>query len=192
MLRVASTTRSLTDCSLATYAVDTSGVPGMNAGLLAVAMAHEVAAGLMTDEGNAMTSGILEDLKRQRDTLVSMRDLFDRLDRARATSTSTISSLEKKIAAAERKLASQGVREEEVERLRGQVGDWKRGMEEEKRRGDWGVEVVRQEMETLGGAVEWVGRLWGEWSGERVKFCELEGEGWRGLRREVEGVMGGA
>jgi hypothetical protein len=58
---------------------------------------------LMEDEARAWEEGVLEDLKRQRDALVSLRDLFDRREKL---DKDNIPQLERRIAANEAKLAA--------------------------------------------------------------------------------------
>jgi sorting nexin-8 len=57
--------------------------------------------GLLEDEARAWDEGVLEDLKRQRDALVSMREMFDRRDRY---DKDNIPYLERRIQANETKL----------------------------------------------------------------------------------------
>jgi sorting nexin-8 len=80
-LRIALSLQSLTDASQDTYAIDTNEVPLLNEGLHATAKHLSNSQSLLEDEAKAWDQGVLEDLKRQRDALVSMRDLFDRRDR---------------------------------------------------------------------------------------------------------------
>jgi sorting nexin-8 len=58
---------------------------------------------LLEDESRAWDEGVLEDLKKQRDSLVSVRDMFDRRDRY---DKDNISQLEKRIENNERKLVT--------------------------------------------------------------------------------------
>jgi sorting nexin-8 len=80
-LRLSLSLQSLTDASQETYASDTNDVPLLNEGLHATAKHLSNSQSLLEDEARAWDQGVLEDLKRQRDTLVSMRDMFDRRDR---------------------------------------------------------------------------------------------------------------
>src|SRR5690554_4523413 len=80
--RFSTALRSLTDASEATYAIDTSDVPALNNGLLAVSAAMNTSRTLLTDESSAYEAGALEDLKTLRDELVTMRELFERVERA--------------------------------------------------------------------------------------------------------------
>lgn len=80
-LRLSLSLRSLIDSSADTYATDTNDVPLLNEGLNATAKHLSNSQTLLEDEARAWDQGVLEDLKRQRDALVSMRDMFDRRDR---------------------------------------------------------------------------------------------------------------
>jgi sorting nexin-8 len=97
--------QSLTEVSSQTYAADTNDVPLLNEGMLATAKHLSQSQALLEDEAKAWDEGVLEDLKRQRDCLVSVRDMFDRRDRY---DKDNIPQLEKRIENNERKL--EGVR----------------------------------------------------------------------------------
>lgn len=91
----------LTDVSEATYAIDTGDIAGLNEGLRCVGRFLGNAQGMMVDESKGWEEGVLEDLKRQRDGLVAMREMFDRRERM---SGDAVASLEKRILAAEKKI----------------------------------------------------------------------------------------
>jgi len=91
----------LTDVSEATYAVDTGDVEGLNEGLRCVGKFLGNAMGLMVDEAKGWEEGVLEDMKRQRDGIVAMREMFERRERM---SGDAVASMEKRIAAAEKKI----------------------------------------------------------------------------------------
>lgn len=79
--RIALSLMSLTEVTADTYATDADEVPLLNDGLTAMSKHLRSSQTLMEDEARAWEEGVLEDLKRQRDALVSLRDLFDRRDR---------------------------------------------------------------------------------------------------------------
>jgi sorting nexin-8 len=79
--RLSMSLQSLTDATKDTYATDTNDVPLLNEGLMATAKHLSNSQSLLEDEARAWDEGVLEDLKRQRDALVSMREMFDRRDR---------------------------------------------------------------------------------------------------------------
>lgn len=93
--------QSLTEASKDTYSVDANDVPLLNEGLNSTAKHLQSSQSLLEDEARAWDEGVLEDLKRQRDCLVSMRDLFDRRDRL---DRDNIPQLERRIKNNENKL----------------------------------------------------------------------------------------
>lgn len=116
--RLSTSLMSLTDASHATYAIDTNDVPLLNEGLLTTAKHVTDSQSLLQDEARAWDEGVLEDLKKQRDALVSMREMFDRRERY---DKDNIPQLEKRIKNNEDKLASlrskpDGVKPGDVER----------------------------------------------------------------------------
>lgn len=103
--RLSLSLQSLTEASMDTYAIDTNEVPLLNNGLTATAKHLSTNQSLLEDEARAWDLGVLEDFKRQRDALVSMRDMFDRRDKY---AKDNIPQLERRIANNEAKL--QGIR----------------------------------------------------------------------------------
>ena len=101
--RIALSLASLTETSADTYATDTNDVPLLNDGLVATSKHLSTTQSLMEDESKAWDAGVLEDLKRQRDALVSVRDMFDRRERL---DKDNIPYLERRIQNNETKLAS--------------------------------------------------------------------------------------
>ena len=116
--RVALSLASLTEASADTYATDASEVPLLNDGLAALSRRLRTGQALLEDESRAWEVGVLEDLKRQRDGLVSVRDMFDRRERL---DRDNIAQLERRIEANEGRLAGlrgrEGVRPGEVEKV---------------------------------------------------------------------------
>jgi sorting nexin-8 len=104
---------SLTETSQETYAIDTNDVPLLNEGMAATARHLDQSKQLLEDEARAWEAGVLEDFKRQRDTLVSVRDMFDRRDKY---ARDNIPQLEKRIASNETKL--QNIRNKSPEQIK--------------------------------------------------------------------------
>lgn len=100
--RMAVSLASMTEVSADTYATDTNDVPLLNDGLVAMSKRLKTAQGLLEDESKAWETGVLEDLKRQRDALVSVREMFDRRERL---DKDNIPTLERRIQNNETKLA---------------------------------------------------------------------------------------
>jgi sorting nexin-8 len=78
-----------------------SDCPNIDNGLRSVARGLDLVSGVLGDESRAWDEGILEDLKRQRDVLVGMKEAFERKDRLAGDN---IPSLEKRIVNAETKI----------------------------------------------------------------------------------------
>lgn len=100
--RIALHLSSLTEASVDTYATDANEVPLLNDGLTAMGKHLRTCQALLEDESRGWDEGVLEDLKRQRDALVSVRELFERRERL---DRDNIPFLERRIAASETKLA---------------------------------------------------------------------------------------
>lgn len=100
--RLALSLASLIETSADTYATDTNEVPLLNDGLSATSKHLQNTRALLEDESKAWDAGVLEDLKRQRDALVSLRDMFDRRERL---DKDNIPQLERRIQSNETKLA---------------------------------------------------------------------------------------
>jgi sorting nexin-8 len=111
--RFSSALSGLTESSQETYAVDTNDVPLLNEGMNATARHLDSSRQLLEDEARGWEEGVLEDLKRQRDTLVSVRDMFDRRDKY---ARDNIPQLEKRIANNETKL--QNIRQKTPEQIK--------------------------------------------------------------------------
>lgn len=90
------------EASQDSYAIETNDVPLLNEGMHSTAKHLSSGQALLEDEAKAWDEGVLEDLKRQRDCLVSMRDLFDRRDRF---ARDNIPQLERRIMNNESKLS---------------------------------------------------------------------------------------
>lgn len=101
--RIALSLQSLTETSADTYATDTNDVPLLNDGLTSMGKHLRTCQSLMEDESKAWDAGVLEDLKRQRDALVSVRELFERRERL---DKDNIPYLERRIQTNESKLAN--------------------------------------------------------------------------------------
>jgi sorting nexin-8 len=93
---------TLTQASKDTYGLDTNDVPLLNEGLSATARHLNTSRSLLEDEAKAWDEGVLEDLKKQRDCLVSVRDMFERRDKY---DRDNIPQLERRIASNENKLS---------------------------------------------------------------------------------------
>jgi len=208
-MRFSGALRSLTDASEATYAVDTSEIPLLNDGLTAVAKHLSQSQSLIEDETKAWDQGVLEDLKRQRDCLVSMRELFERKDRY---AVDNIPQLERRIKQNQAKLETLRHRIEprkpgEEEKVEESISRDKKSIVDQHARGVLIKECIRDELIYFQNSQYHVARyapspLWitgsvadsdcarlhQDWSQERVKYAELHADNWRSLSNEVEGM----
>lgn len=100
-LRVARALQGLTESIPDTYTGVSNEIQLLNSGIMATATHLMTSQTLLGDESQAWNDGMLEDLKRQRDRLISMREMFDRRDRL---TSNTIPQLEQQIEANEKKL----------------------------------------------------------------------------------------
>ncbi|KAH6839590.1 hypothetical protein B0I37DRAFT_237541 [Chaetomium sp. MPI-CAGE-AT-0009] len=189
--RVALSLVSLTEASADTYATDTNDVPLLNDGLQAMSRHLRSAQSLIEDEARAWEGGVLEDLKRQRDALVSLRDLFDRRERL---DKDNIPSLEKRIAANEAKLSSLRAKPEgmvkpgEVEKVVEAIIKDKESIVNQHNRSVFVQECLRDELSYFQHTQYNVSRWNQDWAQERVKYSELLADNWRRLLDGLEGM----
>ena len=199
---------SLTETTQDTYAVDTNDVPLLNAGLNSTAKHLDQSRQLLDDEARGWEEGVLEDLKRQRDSLVSMRDLFDRRDKY---ARDNIPHLERRIVNNEQKLQvirskpAELVKPNEAEKVEDAIfkvielisrmlqmftdnQQDKESIVQQHARGVFIKECVRDELLFFQQSQYHISRLHQDWSQERVKYAELQADNWRALSDEVEGM----
>jgi sorting nexin-8 len=224
--RLSLSLQSLTDVSQDTYATDTNDVPLLNGGLQSMAKHLSNSQSLLEDEARAWDLGVLEDLKRyffsllmiiiavanipgirQRDSLVSMRDMFDRRDRY---DKDNIPYLEKRIQSNENKLVAIRAKPEglikpgEIEKvteaiikvscdpttprdLLTYVKD-KQSIVAQHARGVFVKECIRDELMNFQSTQYHVSRLSQDWAQERVKYSELQADNWKQLQEEAEAM----
>ncbi|KAF8417308.1 hypothetical protein EV426DRAFT_569148 [Tirmania nivea] len=215
--RFAQALDGLTDVSEATYAVDTGDVESLNEGLRCVGRYLGNAMGLLMDEAKGWEEGVLEDMKRQRDGIVAMREMFERRERM---SGDAVNSLEKRIAAAEKKIevirarpdpangsntptaqstpsrlgaltgagATANTKYADIEKLEEQIVKDKEAIVECLARRILQKEGLRDELVYFHSSQFHVARMHQDWGAERVKYAELMAENWRGLQGGLEGM----
>ncbi|KAL4949884.1 hypothetical protein BDW69DRAFT_197715 [Aspergillus filifer] len=190
-LRFSLALQSLTEMTKDTYAVDTNDVPLLNEGIKATARHLSASQSLLEDEARAWEDGMLEDLKRQRDNLVSVREMFERRDRY---ARNNIPQLEKRIETNERKLQDlrarpQGtVKPGEIEKVEESIFKDKESIVQQHARGVFIKECIRDELVYFQQTQYHISRLHQDWSQERVKYSELQADNWRSLGDQVEGM----
>ncbi|KAF2762571.1 sorting nexin mvp1 [Pseudovirgaria hyperparasitica] len=190
-LRISNALTLLTEASNDTYATDTNDVPLLNSGISSTARYLTNSRSLLHDEARAWDEGVLEDLKRQRDSLVSMRDMFDRRDKY---AKDNISQLEKRINGNESKLANIRAKPDnlikpgEAEKVEEAIVRDKQSIVDQHARGILIKECVRDEIMFFSKSQYHISRLHQDWSQERVKYAELQADNWRTLSEEVENM----
>ncbi|KAI1444939.1 hypothetical protein F5Y02DRAFT_408681 [Annulohypoxylon stygium] len=189
--RLAMSLTSLTEASSDTYATDTNDVPLLNDGLVAMSKHLQTTQGLMEDESKAWDAGVLEDLKRQRDALVSIRDLFDRREKL---DKDNIPHLERRIQSNETKLAGLRakpdglVRPGEIEKVVEAIIKDKESIVNQHNRSIFVKECLRDELVYFQQTQFHVSRWNQDWAQERVKYSEMLADNWRRLLDELEGM----
>ncbi|KAI1393186.1 uncharacterized protein F4822DRAFT_435580 [Hypoxylon trugodes] len=189
--RLAMSLTSLTETSSETYATDTNDVPLLNDGLIAMSKHLQTTQGLMEDESKAWDAGVLEDLKRQRDALVSLRELFDRRERL---DKDNIPSLERRIQNNETKLANLRskpdglVRPGEIEKVVEAIIKDKESIVNQHNRSIFVKECLRDELIYFQQTQFHVSRWNQDWAQERVKYSEMLADNWRRLLDELDGM----
>ncbi|EMD65141.1 hypothetical protein GGP41_003780 [Bipolaris sorokiniana] len=188
-LRFSSALSGLTEASHDTYAVDTNDVPLLNEGLSATARHLDSSKQLLEDEARGWEEGVLEDLKRQRDTLVSVRDMFDRRDKY---AKDNIPQLERRIVSNEAKLSNirnkSDAKTGEAEKVEEAISKDKESIVQQHARGVFIRECIRDELIFFQKSQYHISRLHQEWAQERVKYAELQADNWRALSEEVESM----
>ncbi|KAF2225794.1 sorting nexin mvp1 [Elsinoe ampelina] len=191
-MRLSQAMENLAEASEETYAVDTNDVPLLNEGLKSVSKHFDANRAMLEDEGRAWDLGALEDFKRQRDCLVSMRELFDRRDRY---AVDNIPQLERRIEKNENKLI--GLRNKpdakpsDIEKVEDSIIKDKQSIVDQHARGVFIKECIRDELQYFNHSIYHVSRMHQDWSQERVKYSELEADNWRSLADQVEGMPTG-
>ncbi|KND90886.1 Sorting nexin mvp1 [Tolypocladium ophioglossoides CBS 100239] len=163
--RIALSLSCLTETSTDTYATDTNET-------------------LMEDESRGWDEGVLEDLKRQRDALVSVREMFDRRERL---DKDTIPYLERRIQTNETKLANLRSKPEGMVKP-GEIEKDKGSIVQQHNRSIFVKECIRAELITFQTTQYHVSRWNQDWAGERVKYAEMLADNWRRLLDELEGM----
>jgi sorting nexin-8 len=183
-LRFSLALQTLTENSADTYAIDTNDVPLLNEGINATANHLSNAQSLLEDEAKAWDSTTLEDFKKQRDALLSMRDMFDRRDRL---AKDNIPTLEGKLQQLRMK-PQEAVKPGEIEKVESSIIADKENIVQQHARGVFIKECVRDEIVTFQSTIYSVSRIHQDWSQERVKYTELQSSNWRGLVDELESM----
>lgn len=183
--------QTLTEGHSDVYAIDTNDVPLLNEGINSTAKHLATSQSLLEDEARAWDEGVLEDYKKIRDAMVSMKDLFDRRDRL---AKDNIPQLERRISNNENKLVALRqkpagtVKPGEIEKVETAITSDKESIVQQHARGVFIKECVRDEIVTFQTTIYQQSHLQQEWAQERVKYVELQASNWRALVDEVESM----
>ncbi|KAK3334116.1 hypothetical protein B0T19DRAFT_354346 [Cercophora scortea] len=189
--RIALSLTSLTEASADTYATDANDVPLLNDGLQAMSKHLRTSQSLMEDEARAWDAGVLEDLKRQRDALVSLRDLFERRERL---DKDNIPYLERRIVTNESKLTALRAKPEglvkpgEIDKVVEAIIKDKESIVNQHNRSVFVKECIRDELLYFQHTQYNVSRWNQDWAQERVKYSEMLADNWRRLLDDLEGM----
>lgn len=190
-LKFSQALQSLTEGSSDTYAIDTNDVPLLNDGINAAAKHLATTQALLDDEARAWDGGVLEDFKKIRDAMVSMKDMFDRRDRY---ARDNIPQLERRIQNNENKLIALRqkpagtVKAGEMEKVESSITADKESIVQQHARGVFIKECVRDEIVTFQGTIFAVSHLHQDWAQERVKYAELQASNWRSLVEDIDSM----
>ncbi|KAI4173877.1 MAG: hypothetical protein LQ343_002645 [Gyalolechia ehrenbergii] len=194
-LRFSTALINLTQISESAYAMDTNDVPLLNEGIKSTAKHLTTSQILLEDEAKAWDEGVLEDFKNQRDTLVGVREMFDRRDRY---ARDNIPYLERRIESNEHKLQglmnrppNAPVKPGEQEKLEQAVRTDKQSIVNQHARGVFIKECIRDELLYFQQSQYYISKLHQDWGQERVKYAELQADNWRALSEQVENMPGG-
>ncbi|KAL1892824.1 Sorting nexin mvp1 [Ceratocystis pirilliformis] len=189
--RIAISLISLTETNADVYATDTSDVPQVNDGLQAMSRHLRACQTLLEDESRAWEAGVLEDLKKQRDALVSMRDMFERRD---LLDKDNIPALEKRINMNKSKIDvirqknESAAKYEELEKLAEAIHQDKQSIVDQHNRSVFVRECIRDELRYFQVTQYHVTRWNQDWAQERVKYAEILADNWRSLIDGLEGM----
>jgi len=191
--RMALSLNSVAESTNDTFNIDTNEVPLLNEGIKGTAKHLGTAQSLLEDEARAWDEGLLEDHKTVRDTLVSVRDMFDRRDRY---AKDNIPALEKRIAQNEQKLANirakgDAAKPGEAEKVENAITADKQSIVDQHARGVFIKECIRDEIYYFQNLQHRITRLHQDWAQERIKYAELHADNDRAHADSVDGMPQG-
>ena len=188
-LRISLSLRSLSDASADTYATDTSGILNINESLRASAKHLSDGQILLIDEARAWDQGVVEDLKKQRDSLVSMRELFDRRD---MYDKDNIPYLERRVQKNDKKLTEIRSKPDgeanrlEIGKITKAITSDKQSIVSQHHRSVFVRECIRDELINFTKSQHQIKRWNQDWAQERVKYSELHADNWKQLIADLE------
>ncbi|KAK9236420.1 hypothetical protein V1525DRAFT_420427 [Lipomyces kononenkoae] len=187
--RFASSLNTLQEVTQKTYSVDTNDLSLINDGINNVSKYLNNAQTLLEDESRGWEIGVLEDFKRHRDTLISIKELFDRQEKL---DVNTIPYLERRISNNESRLTGMRDRSDfkqaDVDRIQNSIQRDRESIKEQHTR-TWLIkECMRDELAYFQQTKYRVAKLFQDYAQERLKYAELFAENWRVLGNEISEV----
>ncbi|RKF78862.1 Sorting nexin mvp1 [Golovinomyces cichoracearum] len=187
-LRISRSLELLSDVTADTYTINTNNVPLLNKILMTSAKKLIDSQDLMIDESKSWELGVLEEFKKQRDSLVSMRDLFDRRD---LHDHDNIPQLERAIQKNKAKLddlllKSGGESTEQTKKLEETIQKDQESIDSQRARRIFMKECIREELEYFQNTQNQILNLSKNWALELVKYSELQADNWKQLKEELE------
>ncbi|KAI0999791.1 Sorting nexin [Podosphaera aphanis] len=191
-LRISLSLQLVSDVTLDTYSANPKDVHLLNKSLLTSASHLNNSQSLLIDEAKAWDEGVIEDLKTQRDSLVSMRQLFERRDQL---GKDNIPYLERRIKKNSDKLEEikskpEGmIKPEEIRKLNEAIIKDRESIVSQHARGVFIRECMRDELIHFQQTQYYMKRWVQDWAQERVKYSELQADNWKKLTEELEGTF---
>ncbi|KAK9364952.1 hypothetical protein V1509DRAFT_634712 [Lipomyces kononenkoae] len=187
--RFASSLNTLQEVTQKTYSVDATDLSLINDGIKTVSKYLNNAQTLLEDESRGWEIGVLEDFKRHRDTLISIKELFDRQEKL---DINTIPYLERRISNNETRLTGMRDRSDfkqaDADRIQSSIQRDRESIKEQHTR-TWLIkECMRDELAYFQQTKYRVAKLFQDYAQERLKYAELFAENWRVLGNEISEV----
>ncbi|TQS38255.1 hypothetical protein Golomagni_01245 [Golovinomyces magnicellulatus] len=187
-LRISRSLELLSDVTADTYTINTNNVPLLNKILMTSAKKLLDSQDLMIDEAKSWELGVLEEFKRQRDSLVSMRDLFDRRD---LYDKDNIPQLERAIEKNETKINDLRLKSgqdstEQIKKLEETINKDLESKKSQLARRVFVKQCIREELEYFQNTQNQIHHLSKSWALEFVKYSELQADNWKQLKEELE------
>ncbi|OLL23107.1 Sorting nexin mvp1, partial [Neolecta irregularis DAH-3] len=142
--------------------------------------------GLLDDESHAWDQGILQDLKMERDIIISLRQVFERRDK----DVDKITGWERHIDALVKKIAiikerKEPPKEGEIENLEHQIAKNKQAVIDEKKRNQLIRLCLKEELTYFQARQVHVGKMLQEYATERVRHAQLQVDSWNILSKDL-------
>ncbi|KAK9469010.1 hypothetical protein V1512DRAFT_274211 [Lipomyces arxii] len=187
--RFANSLDTLQEVTQKTYSVDTNDMPLINDGIKNVSKYLINAQTLLEDESRGWEIGVLEDFKRHRDSLISIKELFDRKEKL---DINNIPILERRISSNETRLTGMRDRSDfkqsDIERIQQSIHRDREAIKEQHTRSWLIKECLRDELAYFQQTKYRVAKLFQDYAQERLKYAELFAENWRVLSNEISEV----